>query len=150
MKYTTLRGEETAISFDLACVMRMTDGCTTLAEVMGEAHEAGLMASANATPIPMIVEQHVNPLDDSSKVVQRWTVPAGACGFAWVNIRGLRGKMREAVKWFGFRANDYERAMQRWVHEFNQSAALKAAYAGAFAEVLRKHGFKASSGDRLD
>jgi hypothetical protein len=37
-----------------------------------------------------------------------------------------------------------------WVSQFGQSVDRKAAFAGAFAKVLRENGIQATAGDRLD
>ena len=52
-----------------------------------KALEAGWKAFEDAKPVPMVVQQHASPLDDSSEVVQEWHVPEGVCGMAWLTIR---------------------------------------------------------------
>jgi hypothetical protein len=37
-----------------------------------------------------------------------------------------------------------------WVSVFGQSVDRKAAFAGAYAKVLRENGIQATAGDRLD
>ena len=48
---------------------------------------AGVRAFGEAQPVPMVVQQHANSFDDSSKVVKEWNVPDGVCGMAWLVSR---------------------------------------------------------------
>ena len=82
----------------------------------------------------------------------------GACGFAWVSIypehkgNTKAGKAERALlKELGFRPS-YDRDFQRfnpgdWM---GQSIDIKEAGAVAAANVLKKHGFRAYAGSRLD
>jgi hypothetical protein len=81
-----------------------------------------------------------------------------ACGFAWVNIYEHNGtkikgntKLGKLLKAAGVR-QDYTRAFQVWGGEWynGQSIDIKEAGAQAYAEVLRKYGFTAYAGSRLD
>lgn len=76
-----------------------------------------------------------------------------ACGFAWVNIHGIKGntKLGRAMKEAGIR-QDYTKAFQLWNPSgmFVQNVDTLEAGAQACAEVLRKHGFDAYAGSRLD
>ena len=82
----------------------------------------------------------------------------GACGFAWVNIYEHNGtkikgntKLGKLLKAVGVR-QDYTRAFQVWGGEWynGQSIDIKEAGAQAYADVLRKYGFTAYAGSRLD
>lgn len=76
-----------------------------------------------------------------------------ACGFAWVNIYGVKGntKLGKMLKQAGVR-QDYTKAFQLW----NPSAMMVQnvdtleAGAEAAAEVFKKYGFEAYAGSRLD
>jgi hypothetical protein len=111
-------------------------------EVLAEAHRQGMAALQAANPQPMVVTdgQH------------RWTVPGGPCGFAWVNIRGVRSNSRVGRRLTeqGFQKSYSQPGLQYWVHEGNQSMELKEAYADAFAKVLKSQGLDASVGSRMD
>jgi hypothetical protein len=81
-----------------------------------------------------------------------------ACGFAWVNIYGHNGKqlkgntkMGRAMKAAGVR-QDYTRAFQIWNPSGHnaQNVDTKEAGARAAADVLKKYGFTAYAGSRLD
>lgn len=76
--------------------------------------------------------------------------PFPVCGFAWVTVKGERGKRLAALKEYGFQKRVGAPGVSLWVSEFGQSYARKRAYAAAFAAVLREHGFDASYGARLD
>ena len=76
-----------------------------------------------------------------------------ACGFAWVNIYGIKGntKLGRAMKAAGVR-QDYTKAFQLWNPSGLpvQNVDTKEAGAEAAAKVLQKYGFEAYAGSRLD
>ena len=76
-----------------------------------------------------------------------------ACGFAWVNIYGVKGntKLGKMLKAAGVR-QDYTKAFQIWnpsgMHV--QNVDTLEAGAQAAADVFTKYGFTAYAGSRLD
>jgi hypothetical protein len=78
---------------------------------------------------------------------------AYACGFAWVNIYGIKGntRMGKVLKAAGIR-QDYTRAFSMWNPSGHpcQNVDTKEAGAQAAAEVLTRYGFTAYAGSRLD
>lgn len=76
-----------------------------------------------------------------------------ACGFAWTNIRGVRGNTRlgRMLKAAGVR-QDYTKTFQIWnPSKFpTQSMNILEAGADAATQVFRKYGFEASTGSRMD
>jgi hypothetical protein len=76
-----------------------------------------------------------------------------ACGFAWVNIHGVKGNTRlgKMLKAAGVR-QDYTKAFQIWNPSGMpvQNVDTLAAGAEAAAEVFRLAGFEAYAGSRLD
>jgi hypothetical protein len=76
-----------------------------------------------------------------------------SCGFAWVNIYGIKGntKMGKTLKAAGIR-QDYTKAFSIWnPSEHNaQNIDTKEAGADAAAKVFEKYGFTAYAGSRLD
>jgi hypothetical protein len=78
-----------------------------------------------------------------------------ACGFAWVNVYGVRSnsKLGKALQGFGFR-KDYTGSLQIWNPSGHntQSISVKEAGAYAYAEVLKtKLGLdKVYAGSRMD
>jgi hypothetical protein len=77
-----------------------------------------------------------------------------ACGFAWVDVYGVRSNSRlgKTLQSFGFRRS-YTGSLQLWspCGSATQSISIKEAGAVAYAEVLtRKLGIKAYAGSRLD
>ena len=76
-----------------------------------------------------------------------------ACGFAWVNIHGVKGntKLGKMLKAAGVR-QDYTKAFQIWnpsgMHV--QNVDTLEAGAEAAAKVFEKYGFQAYAGSRLD
>lgn len=76
-----------------------------------------------------------------------------ACGFAWVNLYGIKGNTRlgKALKAAGVQ-QDYTRAFQIWGGEFysGQSISIKEAACRAARDVFKRYGFDASVGSRLD
>lgn len=120
------------------------------AAIFKAAHVAGMEAGNARVPVPMIVSQHANVMDDNSAVVKAYYVPSGVCGFAWVNIRDGRSAAAKAAKEHAGARPAYRGGMQIWVGEFGQSMEQKEAYAGAYAGVLRENGIEAYSDSRMD
>ena len=75
------------------------------------------------------------------------------CGFAWVNIHGVRGNTRlgRRMKEAGF-DKDYSGAYSLWDPSGlgTQSMSVKEAAARATAEVFTQYGFRAYAGSRAD
>ena len=76
-------------------------------------------------------------------------VDDGACGFAWIAFPGNTAFGRWAKKQ-GLARSHYPSGLCIWVSEFGQSVERKAAYSGAFAQVLRNAGIDCHAGSRLD
>lgn len=83
----------------------------------------------------------------------------GACGFAWVDVypenKGntkLGKQERALLKAMGFRPDWTGKAFQKWDPAGwpGQSVDCKEAGAVAAAAVLKKYGFRAYAGSRLD
>jgi len=76
-----------------------------------------------------------------------------ACGFAWVNIYGVKGntKMGKMLKAAGVR-QDYTKAFQIWNPSGMpvQNVDTLEAGAEAAAKVFERYGFEAYAGSRLD
>lgn len=142
--------------------------------ILNEARIAGIQAVQKAQVVPMVVSEHVNPLNDNSAVRRAWFVADGVCGFAWVKVIT---KMKSSAKdynrtlnvqfanWLKKQAklngrrydeimlpedNSYNGGVDIWVGGFDQSMQRKEAYAHAFAEVLRNAGIVAYSQSRMD
>ena len=77
-----------------------------------------------------------------------------ACGFAWVNVWGVRSNSRlgKTLQSYGFR-KDYSGSLQLWnpSGSATQSINIKEAGAEAYARVITQRlGIKAYAGSRLD
>lgn len=76
------------------------------------------------------------------------------CGFAWVDVSVDRTNSREAklLEAIGFRKSHKAKTMTKWdpAQHRGQSMDCKEVGAQAYADVLRKHGFKAYMGSRAD
>jgi hypothetical protein len=110
--------------------------------IISEAQCAGEQGMQQTIPKPMVVQ------DGST----RYVVPSGVCGFATVNVPGVRSNSKlgkELIK-HGFYKNSYERCLQYSVHRGGQSMELKEAYAEEFARTLRRYGIDAYSTSRMD
>jgi hypothetical protein len=121
------------------------------AAIYSEAHAAGQAAAEAHMPTPMIVQEHANPLDDSSPIIREYApVLAGVCGFAWVNVSpGTQGFAKYLKANHGARRGYYG-GIELWVRDYGQSMEKKEAYASAFAHTLNAHGIKAHAGSRMD
>lgn len=120
------------------------------AALIAEAQAAGEAALAAATPVPMIVTQHANPLNDASPVTRAYYVEGGTCGFAWVSVfPGGSSFARWARKNAGF-ASSTSMGTYLWVRQGGQSMDRKEAYARAYVKVLQAAGIQAYLGSRMD
>lgn len=116
------------------------------------ADAAGKAAAEKRVPIPMVVVQRANPLDDNSPIVKRYApVMGGVCGFAWVNIKPGYSAFANWLKKNKLADKSYYGGVDVWVGGYGQSMEKKEAYANAFAAVLRAEaGINAMSMSRLD
>jgi hypothetical protein len=116
-----------------------------------DADLAGAAAVHGLRVTPMVVQQHVDMLNDKSPVTKEWVVPDGPCGFAWVNVKPGNSKFAKWLKAKGYaHADSYEKGVSMSIFSYNQSIQKKACYAAAFAEVLRNAGINAYSNSRMD
>ena len=110
-------------------------------EIVDKAYEAGIAAGYRARPIPMYVISQGIPID---------RIDDGACGFAWITVRPANSSFAIWAKKQGLMRPMYGGGVTYWVSVFGQSVDRKAAFAGAYAKVLRENGIQATAGDRLD
>ena len=128
------------------------------AMIYSEAYDAGSRAALACTPVPMVVVEHSNMLDDSSPIKKIYEpVMDGVCGFAWINIRpASKQGLRDCafVKWLRARKigsyDDYSKCWSIRISDYNQSMTRKDAHAHAMAEVLYAHGIDAYACSRMD
>jgi hypothetical protein len=110
-----------------------------IAAILIEANERGRAAAAEAQP------QMIQVQDQDGRVFD----PFPICGFASVRVKGLKGKVLAEFKRRGFQKH-YDVGQYLWVSDYNQSYDLKSAYARAYANKLKEHGFNAWYESRLD
>lgn len=74
------------------------------------------------------------------------------CGFAWVVVKGIRGKKADTLKAMGFRKRYDGPGLSLWNPSGHITQDMDAKYEGAkaFAMVLRAAGLDASAQCRLD
>lgn len=131
-------------------------------KILIQAEKDGWIAYKVMNPRPMGVVQHAEPFNDSSPVVNEWTVNEGVCGFAWINVPGNSWFIRELKKTgfasadincfdrkVVFKRDDYAGGYKYWVGG-GQSYERKCAFASAFSNVLSSYGIKNYTGSRLD
>ena len=77
-----------------------------------------------------------------------------ACGFAWVDIYGIKGntKLGKTLKAAGIERSDWKKCFSIWNpgEHGAQNIDTKEAGAQAAAKVFEKYGFRAYAGSRLD
>lgn len=75
----------------------------------------------------------------------------GACGFAWVKIKGIRkDAIKKALLDYGF-TRSYPNGLELWIRKYGQSVDAKSSYAMHFAEFMKAQtGLPFTSGSRLD
>jgi len=115
-----------------------------------EAYRAGMRALNECTPVPMIVSQPSNPLDDNSVAIKRYYVSDGVCGFASVIIKPATGKFVNYLKAHNLGHKHYYGGYAYYVGVGNQSLTKKEAFANAFCEVLRLNGINCYVDSRMD
>lgn len=119
--------------------------------IWNEAVEAAEKAMKECKPIPMVVQQHSNQLDDASPVEKEYFVEGGVCGFAWVIVKPGTSSFAKWLKRNGHgKTSSYYGGIGIWPKGGGQSLQRKEAYTQALASVLRKHGIDAYSMSRLD
>jgi hypothetical protein len=112
---------------------------------------AGKAAGEAKAPVPMVVAEHADPLNDRSPVNRAWHCAEGACGFAWVRVRPGNCSFAKWLVKNGHARPAYEGGVDIWISAFNQSVERKEACARAMAEVFRSElGVNAYSDSRLD
>jgi len=131
----------------------MTNITTTDAfysSIYKEAWDEGVKAANECIPVPMVVEQHANPLNDNSSVIARYVVNDGVCGFAWVNIRPGNCGFARWLKKNNLAFKDYYGGVSIYIHEYNQSMTKKEKHARAMAKYIRKFDIRAYAQSRMD
>jgi hypothetical protein len=120
-------------------------------ELYDKAYAAGMKAGEEKIPVPMLVTEHVNQLNDSSPIKRAWGVVDGVCGFASIcGIKGTSAFGKWLVKNGKGRKDDYRGGVFVWVGEFGQSLEKKTAFASAFAGVLLEAGVSCYPESRMD
>jgi hypothetical protein len=118
---------------------------------------AGQLAEQyTAQDVERIVAEAMDAAQRAASVYEQEHFPNGgwgACGFAWVNIYGIKGntKMGKRLALAGVR-KDYTGALQIWNPSQypTQNVDTLEAGARAAAKVLERYGFRAYAGSRLD
>jgi hypothetical protein len=115
------------------------------------ADAAGHAAATATTPVPMIVTQHKNMVDDSSPVEKQWYVEGGVCGFAWVIVRPATSSFAKwAKKNLPHTHIDYYGGLSISSGLMTQSMERNMAYCSAYAKVLNEAGIRAHMNSRID
>ena len=110
-----------------------------IATTLIEAHERGHRAAIFTD------EQMIQVQDQDGRVFE----PFPICGFAWIRVKGLRGKKLKEFQKRGF-DKSFSGGQMLFVDDYGQSHDRKAAYAREYAKTLQEKGFDAWSESRLD
>ena len=114
------------------------------------ASAAAFAASQAALPTPMIVGTATTPWGtDIDRTKPTHYVSEGACGYAWVRIKGNTAFGRWARQQRVARSG-YPSGLNIYPDLMTQSVERKEAWANAYAKVLREHGIDAYVDSRLD
>jgi hypothetical protein len=120
-------------------------------EAFNEANRAGFAAGEAAKPVPMMVVQPSDPLNDASLPKAMWHVPEGACGFAWVKVSPGNSSFAKWLTKNKLARKSYYGGVEISISAHGQSVERKEAHARAMAAMLQeKLGVKAYSESRLD
>lgn len=103
--------------------------------------ESAELAAAKCKPTPMVVQQHFDPLDDSSPVIKQWVVNGGVCGFAVVKLPLTHPFTKYLIQMNRAYKNTYGSGatVRRITKALEQSYERNCAAADAFANTLAKH-----------
>lgn len=117
--------------------------------IFEEADKAGKEAANKCIPVPMIVQERSNVLDDTSSIKKQYFVEGGVCGFASIRFKANTSFAKWAIK------NNIAKKSSMggcyiWVSDYGQSMQLKESYSSAFAKILRDKGIEAYSESRMD
>jgi hypothetical protein len=119
--------------------------------VFNEANRAGFAAGEAAKPVPMMVVEPSNPLNDASPPKAMWHAPEGACGFAWVSVSPGNCSFAKWLVKNKLARKGYYGGVEINVSAHGQSVERKEAHARVMAAMLaEKLGVKAYSNSRLD
>lgn len=104
------------------------------------------------TAIDTIINEAFNAAQEAEADFRKQHGEPWFCGFAWVNIKPGNCNIANALKKQGHARKSYDGGVDVWNPggSYSQSMDLKEAGAQAFAEVLRKYGFKAYARSRAD
>lgn len=118
-----------------------------------KAQKAGWDAWQEKTPVPMVVEEHANILDDNSPVVYREVVGGGVCGYACVSVKPGNSSFGRWLVKQGYGGTDsYYGGVTVRMDYFSQvnsplvqSYEKACAYAGAFCKAINDADIGASA-----
>jgi len=101
--------------------------------------------------VGLIVAQRKATRTTEDYILDNGENPMG-CGFAWVVVKGTRGKKSEMLKEFGFKKRYDGPGLSLWNPSQSYTQDMDAKYAGAqvYAESLREMGLDATAYCRLD
>ncbi len=121
------------------------------AAIIAEANKAGREAIQKLNVVPMTVIGRANPLDDSSKVTERYFVADGCCGFASVVFSDGRSAIANYLRKNNLGGyKHYYGGYALPVHDYNQSLQKKECHASAMCGVFQKYGIKCHVDSRMD
>lgn len=110
----------------------------------------GKAAAEACVPVPMVVTQHVNPLNDNSPVLFRDIVNDGVCGFAWVVVSPGTSRFARWLKANRLARSGYGGGVHIWISDYNQSMERKKAHARAMVRVFSDAGINCYFDSRMD
>ena len=106
--------------------------------------------------LAIIVEAETEAKQAATKYFQEKLggVDQYACGFAWVDIYGIKGntKLGKTLKAAGIERSDYKKCFSIWNPSEHGAQNIDTKEAGALAaqKVFEKYGFRAYAGSRAD
>ena len=104
----------------------------------------------------MLVATLVSAQNEAERKAQEYINSYGEhpfnCGFAWVKVKGVRGKILNTLKEFGFKKVYVGSGFSLWNPSQCNTQDMSAKMAGAevYAEMLREVGINAEAQCRLD
>jgi hypothetical protein len=119
-------------------------------KIFEDAHNKGIAAGNECTPIPMIVETRKNMADDDSPIVKQELIHAGVCGFVYLTIPARTNFAKFLIENKLGKKRSHGPGVTYWIRHFGQSYEKKKAYATAFAFHLIDNGINCRMEARID
>ena len=117
-------------------VNKRQESLSCFEKIFSDAIKKGNEAAEIVQPVPMVVQQHANVMDDNSPVVKQWECNDGVCGFGWVEVSPGNSSFANWLKSKGYFYSNYGGCVHISSRLQTQSLEKNAAWAAGLAKHL--------------